>query len=542
MVKVMVVDDEPLEREAIRFILERERPQVKVVGEAGTGRKALQLARELQPDIVFMDIHMPGVDGIQATQVLKDMLPKTKVVILTAYDEFEFAYQAFILRASDYLLKPARPQDIIRVVDKLYHEQITAVVEAVRGKTSRRDLQQVLPFIETGFVLELINGQFCELRNLQERATLLGLPAGPYQVFVVEIDHFPENTLNQLEQQLMKQEVYQAVLRTTRATTKTLVAPLGNNRFVALVCLAGTVTSDTSSDTSNVSLEERLRHEVALSTPCTVTVGAGTICNDLSTVYHSYVSALHAVQNNIFLRSAQVVASQIFPRHGARATSYPYQSERHLLEKVQMGDAQGVRSSFRQLWQELVIFTNGDIELTRTCTLQLAVVLTRSLLESSVETEYLQIYNRSFLEGLALAQTVEAMEIWLKGVLDKCLACVNARCTSVQDKLINCARHYIKEHFAEPISLKDVSREVHLSEFYFSRLFRNKIGINFREYLTRLRLEEAKRLLLATDDTVAAIAKKVGYPDANYFSRLFRLRVGITPNEYRSQATRPRIR
>lgn len=536
MVKVMVVDDEPLEREAIRFILERERPQMKVVGEAGTGRKALQLARELQPNIVFMDIHMPGLNGLKTTQVLKDVSPETKVVILTAYDDFDFACQALTLGVSEYLLKPARPQEIIRVVDRLYHEQIPAVAEAARGKTSRRDLQQVLPFIETGFVLELVNSQFGELQNLEERATLLGLIAGPYQVFVVEIDRLPVNTLNHVEQQLLKQEVHQALLRASRATTRALVAQLGSNRFVVLVCLSGAFIPDTS----NIGLEERLRHEVAISTPCSVTVGAGTICNDLSTVYHSYVSALHDVQYKRFLHSNEVVASEYFRRPCTRTTPYPYQSEKHLLEKVHTGDAQGAQAIFCQFWQELVRFTNGDVELMRTYILQLTAVLTRSLLESGVGPEYLEIYSSSFLEGLALAQTVEAMEIWLKGVIDKCLACVN--CTSVQDKLINYAKYYIKEHFAEPISLKDVARQVHLSEFYFSRLFKCKQGINFWEYLTRLRLEKAKSLLLTTDDTVAAIAKKVGYPDANYFSRLFRQRVGITPNKYRSQATGLKIR
>ncbi|MFY9417094.1 MAG: AraC family transcriptional regulator, partial [bacterium] len=95
------------------------------------------------------------------------------------------------------------------------------------------------------------------------------------------------------------------------------------------------------------------------------------------------------------------------------------------------------------------------------------------------------------------------------------------------------AKRYMAQHFAKQLTLEEVARQVHLSPYYFSRLFKEREGLTFIEYLTNLRLEEAKRLLLKTEDKIEAIARRVGYGEANYFSRLFKRKVGMSPSEYR---------
>lgn len=150
MVKVLVVDDEPLEREAISYILGHERPEVKVVGEAGSGRAALELTRKLRPDIVFMDIQMPGVSGLEATQALKELAPEMKVVVLTAYDEFDFAQRALKLGASDYLLKPARPAEILRVTDAMCRELAEAAAREEEEKGCGRNWRPSCPILKPG--------------------------------------------------------------------------------------------------------------------------------------------------------------------------------------------------------------------------------------------------------------------------------------------------------------------------------------------------------------------------------------------------------
>ena len=134
MIKVMVVDDEAIEREALTKIIERGIEDVQVVGQADNGIHAIQLARELEPDLILMDIQMPGLNGLEAIQQIQAQQPQIKYVIVTAYDTFDYARQALKLGVKDYLLKPSKTQEIVDMLQKVVHkiEQEKHVLAAMR--------------------------------------------------------------------------------------------------------------------------------------------------------------------------------------------------------------------------------------------------------------------------------------------------------------------------------------------------------------------------------------------------------------------------
>ncbi|UMZ72725.1 response regulator transcription factor [Natranaerofaba carboxydovora] len=120
MFKAIVADDESLERKAISSILSKNREiGVEVCGEAGDGKEAIRLARLHKPNLVLIDIKMPGLDGLEATKNIKDEHPDVHVIVITAYDEFDFAQKALKYQASDYLLKPVRPGCLLDAIKKV---------------------------------------------------------------------------------------------------------------------------------------------------------------------------------------------------------------------------------------------------------------------------------------------------------------------------------------------------------------------------------------------------------------------------------------
>ncbi len=114
-VRVLLVDDQALVRMGFRMVLEAE-PGIEVVGEAGDGAEALQLATRHTPDVVLMDVRMPGVDGIEATARITTMVPDTKVLVLTTYDLDEYAFGALRAGASGFLLKDTRPAELLDAI------------------------------------------------------------------------------------------------------------------------------------------------------------------------------------------------------------------------------------------------------------------------------------------------------------------------------------------------------------------------------------------------------------------------------------------
>lgn len=128
MYKVLIVDDEELERKVLEFTLQNSGLPLTVVGQAASGREAIDKVYSLNPDLIIMDIKMPGIDGIEATRRIKELNPTSEVIILTAYGKFSYSQQAIRAQASDYLLKPVQPQHLIQAVgqalDRLERKQL----------------------------------------------------------------------------------------------------------------------------------------------------------------------------------------------------------------------------------------------------------------------------------------------------------------------------------------------------------------------------------------------------------------------------------
>ncbi|WP_066310813.1 response regulator [Bacillus sp. FJAT-29814] len=122
MYKLLIVDDEMLERQALRMIVSTKLKNIEIIGEAENGRKAIQLANQFAPNIIIMDIKMPGITGIEAVKVIKDQQPDIKVIMLSAFDKFEYARQVMQQGVKEYLLKPARKDELVAAVERVISE------------------------------------------------------------------------------------------------------------------------------------------------------------------------------------------------------------------------------------------------------------------------------------------------------------------------------------------------------------------------------------------------------------------------------------
>ncbi|KKM09368.1 hypothetical protein SY88_19210 [Clostridiales bacterium PH28_bin88] len=154
MLHVMIADDEILERRAIKLILETYRPDYQVVGEAGDGNAALEVALSIKPDVILLDVRMPEMDGLEVARLLRRSLPGTRVVIITAYGEFEYAREAVTLGASEYLLKPVDTGELVALLDRLDRE--VEVERRAREETERlrTALREVMPASRRGAGVE----------------------------------------------------------------------------------------------------------------------------------------------------------------------------------------------------------------------------------------------------------------------------------------------------------------------------------------------------------------------------------------------------
>ena len=534
MATIMIADDEQLERQALRYIIDKNCSELHIVGETGDGTSAIRIASTQKPDIILMDIRMPEINGLEAAKVIRELLPDTVIIILTAFDEFNFAKQALSVGAVEYLLKPVRPAELVNTLTSVLARVGQLKQKQLEEDRLRKDLEEARPFIKMSFVYDLVSGNIADLTHLKERALLLGMTAPPCAVLLADIVDFRQITRSEPEinKQLMKQNLYSVIC--SAVDSETLITPFYGNDILILL---GARTGDSGTPREKGEILELARHikrEVNDRLGIGLTIGAGRSYRNPLDVPKSYQEAQQALRQRFYRGGNQVIHVEDFPHLDTAAFHYPFQYERNLLDKVRCGDRKQAKEAMRRLLEE-IFAEQANISVVKAGILELLIVLSRAAVEGGASLEQLTLLNVNCINQLMDAGDSQQVTWWLLDTLDQFMDNMLESQSTMNARVINKACDYIEKNCHKNLSLEEVAQTVHLSPFYFSRLFKTEQGSNFVEFLTKSRINRAKRLLQNPERTVARIALEAGYQDPSYFCRVFRQEVGLTPNQYRNE-------
>ena len=212
---------------------------------------------------------------------------------------------------------------------------------------------------------------------------------------------------------------------------------------------------------------------------------------------------------------------------------YPVELEKELLSKVKVGDKKGAKTILNELLGH-VLFNNGNnIEITRARVLELMIVLSRAAVEGGGNLEMIFGLNFKYLNEVSTLNNVERLCEWIIKVLDRFSECIFNIENVKNFNIIQKSMEYINDNVSSSISLDSVAQFVYLSSSYFSRLFKKEMGINFIDYLNKVRVEESKSYLTDLKISLIDIAHTVGFTDQSYYTKVFKKIEGISPGQYR---------
>lgn len=206
MYRILVADDEALEREGMHWIISNMMQQQITVIEAENGREALQLASIHKPHIVFLDIRMPGMDGLEALRAIQQQSPQTKFVLVTAYESFDYAQEAVRLGAKDYIVKPAKRQDIVALIERLIQEIEQQQQEHLQLVEHKERINKLLPLVKSELALRLIASAI-DVQEIVNMADSLEIKPALICAIVVALPYGEQHrkTLEQQTLQLVEQ-------------------------------------------------------------------------------------------------------------------------------------------------------------------------------------------------------------------------------------------------------------------------------------------------------------------------------------------------
>ncbi len=508
MFKILIVDDERIEREGLRAILSRGMPDLDIA-EAPNGAAALDLAETFRPDLVLMDIRMPGMTGLEAVERLTATQPDVRCIMVTAFDTFEFARQAIKLGVKDYLLKPSKAREIVETVGKVRGQIEEERRSRALALQQQAALRKAMPLVETDVVTQLLFDHVHEV-HLEELVGLLETKA-THGMFALNVMLPPG-----------AEAKYAAVKEKVRGAG--WVGARNGRQIPAIVFRE----ENRSYRSQAVSLAQDLLTAAGGERTGEWFVGIGGVCATLANIRQSYHEALLASMetSSFAVRYRLYEDAPLQSAEGAAAGTHGRQREKQLLDHIRLGQWDAVQD---KLLEMLAAYEHQGANLVQTQQrlLELLWLASRTLSDLGVEVAA-PFYTFQ-------AQDYRQLRAETSGMLERMKRAYAEHYSRLEPDTIHRIKQYIEEHSDEDISLEAIGKRVGLSPFYISKLFKEQLGVNYIDFLTECRIEKAKRLMADPGKSLKEIAIEVGYHDPNYFSKVFKKTSELSPTDYRKR-------
>lgn len=522
MYKILIADDEGIVTDSLQYIIEKNFGSECETAIAKNGRQAIELAESFQPDIALLDIQMPGINGLKAMKEIAIQNPKVKSLILTAYDNFDYAKEALRLGAVDYLMKP--------INKKLIVERLTGVMREIdRERQKRRDdlqvrekMETVIPIIENGFIISLILQNEYQDSGRQYRS-LLNLEEDYGIILTLEWGDGSENgsMANPVGSGIRGHKYYGKMSELVKVYFRACVSNIMGNKIVCAI----------PSEKPRLEYQDRIRmieksRSLVTSLKKTVGVdfkaGIGSV-QPWDTMFDSYQESLNAL------------------RHGKRSVTHiddlivkdSQKKERHAMEQMVLKAVLG--GIEYQVQQEAAVFACWILK-NKSCSLEDAKLELMELLLLARRSVQAQeggtAGGQELVRALLTAKDTDSLrQQFVTAMVETARTVVIHSQESCN--IITKAQEYIRNNFQKDLSLEEIAQSAGISPYYFSKLFKEETGITYIDYLTGLRIEMAKKLLSNPKLSIKQVCVDSGYINPNYFSRIFKKWTGLTPTEYR---------
>ena len=549
-IKVFLVEDEYAIREGIKKSVDWEKNGFELVGEAGDGEVAFPKIVKSKPDILITDIRMPFMDGLELSKLVKKELPDIRIVVLSGYDDFNYAKEAISIGVEEYILKPVSG-------DKLM-EELGRIAESIKVKKQEqelrskyiRDREEIRILEQQKFLHDVIGGKMSMGESLELGKELgIDITAAYYATVLMQV--FPKNV------QSIDAEEYSSSKEATYVKLREIYS---DKEHVYLYEQVGDVLCFLERADDEEDIKKNIR----------------TGIDDIKQMISEYDDLMFFISVGKIVDRIRDVNSSYADASKKFAERYMYTDSFVFYEESE-GDKEGIREDVRGDRKDS---PSGNLDINSLDVSMLSKKTVYHFLRNGTLSEIDDLVNEYFesmggeaIESIMLRQYV-LMESMLSAVafletfgmnkenisetlgdlsnpmqyaesvdsakdyIRELLTCLIEYRNQMSDKryieIIDKAKEYIQDNYKnDDMSLQTVASYVNVSSNHFSAIFRKETGDTFIDYLTTVRMDKAKDLLTCTSMKTSDVGFEVGYRDPHYFSYIFKKTQGMSPKEYR---------
>lgn len=535
MWKVLIADDEKKVCELIQYLVPWEQLNLEVAAVVENGIDAIEILKHTKIDIIITDARMPECDGLELIRWCHQENLQLKYIVISGYRHFEYAHSALQYGVDYYLLKPINQKELI---DSLKH--LTASIE--KENEHKEDIQELQKqqilnrdklrrhFISS-YIFDgrkLLNRHINSVEAINEEYQM-NFSDDIYRALFIKIDTL-DNSNYEID----------IILNKIKEISETYLMNFGNEQISVLmhsgiIFILNYQNQDEEKFFQKIEgLYTALEKNIDIFEVLKITIGISTCANQINDIQQCIITAGDAIRYRITLKQQNIIFY-----------------DRYQYETISIGKI--FTSLRKELFQTYLKNNNRDgikklifdMRIDMKQRINVSPVVLYYLLDD-VKNEALNVIKENVDEleeskniftifSEKIDHSISSDNLWnnMEILLNDCMNILEKELKKKQTKPIRIIKEFVEEHYAEPISLELIADKVNLSVNYVSSVFRKETGVNFTDYLTAKRMEQAMDMLRKTDLPIKDIAERVGYTDVRYFSKLCKKTLGMKPTEYR---------
>lgn len=526
MYKLVLVDDNEFVLEGFREKINLKGLGIELSGVASNGAEALELIQTIGPDILVTDIKMPKMTGMELIEAIRSTNRKMKVVILSGYSDFEYARKAISLNTAEYLLKPILKSDIESALAKIVESLKSEETEALRHERIEARSRQNSEIVKSHVISGLLEGR------ADDREKVLGLLSAE------DIDFRDKKAVAALMEpapgSLASGDadaaggIMNGLLSTAlTAAGEDSIGILAGERRAAFISFYDRFLDDGEIDESFRELLLAVRDAVKADRGISTTISAGLAVPGLLDIRESFQQACEAMGYRlIFGVDSVIMFSSIAARKAGKSVRFDESMER-ILNAVKKRDRDGIGAAIDGFFSGIA--SHCDCAPPDVINASYRLALAAGEIEHDIAAS---AREAALWEQLNALDSLEGIRGWVRGLYTAAFQTADSRTRYSQ--IVTFVIDAVERNYAKELLLKDIAREMYISENYLTTLFKRETGVSFKKYMTNVRMQKAAALLLNPKYKVYEVASLVGYDSEEHFCRMFKENKGMTPKEFRN--------
>ncbi len=533
MYRAIIVDDEILVREHIRDNIDWNMIGFDMINDCENGKQALEFLEENPVDLVLTDINMPYMDGLKLSKQIHEKFPDTKIVILSGYDDFQYAKAAIQYNVTEYLLKPITPKELIkslRTVKEKLDEERKKLVESEKLKNYYADYARNKKIIKSNWLSNLVKGAKDSsyiIENLKDMD--VNIHGKYYCLVVLDVDVKANLHTFHLHNRQDDELLHFVVENVSDEILQNRDSGVSYREVDGRVCLI--LFSDKVLEFRKVISDicHEIKQMLYQTMKITVSIGVGCQVDRVEDLY-DYYKAANQVLEYKFLKG-----EDIYWEEEVRTTkeSEPLNIDNELdeiSEYIQRGNTDSVIDVVESLKKK---FQEGYLDKTQAKSYLNSLIrrIGSVVLQhcGNLDSNDRDLFIARIVQSENLEDACQQVNLYAEKMCEK-ITEINEPHGSKKAKL---AIQFLKQNYSNPnLGLSDVCNYLGISTSHFSNIFKEAMGVTCMEVLMKIRMEEAKRLLIETQLRNYEIADRVGFSDAHYFNIAFKKTTGMAPKQY----------